>query len=207
MRKLITTSIVLLVTHMMFAQKWTPQEYQNWNQSNFRNCQLFHQKFNQHDPDYQLLNAALFYLTNDTRLKYRKPVLAYHAALEIAAYNHSYHMAESTFFSHENNIDARRRKTDDRGKLAGIVNPYIAENIVYFINSNSYSYLDIAIEALDIWMNSPGHRSNILAENGVQFGCGVYVKDNMVYGTQNFQWYEPIVMSAKQPVDQLPNTK
>ncbi len=183
---------------------WDYSFYDSVNHNNFRNFTIFKQKINPSQPDYALINAALFFLTNEIRTKNDIKPLDYHAALEIAAYNHSKEMVEKKFFSHTNSKTKKRRNTGDRARLAGINNPFIAENIAYNFISNGDTYLDIAEKLITQWMNSKGHRENILSENGLQLGCGVFIRNEYVYATQNFQWYYTII--EKQAEDKLPNT-
>ena len=58
------------------------------------------------------------------------------------------------------------------------------ENIAYIqgINSNS----DLATKFMDNWMNSSGHRANILSTNFRSIGIGVYKIGNTYYATQEF---------------------
>ena len=167
---------------------------------------MFDQVFNAEKPDYLLLDAAIFFLTNEERMKHHVRIMEYHKNLEIAAYNHSVHMAKRNFFDHSNSMEPGRKSPSDRGLLAGIENPHLAENIAYYPLFNRMSYLDIAEYAIDMWMNSPGHRSNILSDSGLQFGCGVYFSDDegYFYATQDFQWFENVVEAKQKPKDQLP---
>jgi len=200
--------LVFLVTYTVSAQyTWNTKDYSKWTHDTFRKYPHFHDTFSTDDPDYLLLNAAVFYLTNEQRVKYGIYPLPYHESLEIAAYNHSLKMATGNFFSHSNNLDNSRRSTSDRGKLAGISNPHLAENIAYnYVNSND-SYLDVAAKLIDQWMNSSGHRSNILSTKGKQMGAGTFYQDGRIYGTQNFQWFENIRLYSYSSEDHLPSPK
>lgn len=166
--------------------------------------QLFHQEFSKANPDYLLLDAAVFYLTNEQRSILGIPILPYHKLLEVAAYNHSMKMATTNFFSHENPVDASRASTEDRGHLAGVVNPKFAENIAYSYVSGGNTYLQVAAELVDLWMTSPGHRSNILSRNGKQMGAGTYYLNERIYGTQVFQWFSFLIERPAGGTDELP---
>jgi uncharacterized protein YkwD len=161
-------------------------------------------------------------VTNEERLKRQLPALAHHPALELAAQLHSRAMVEGRFFSHQNGRDAARRQPADRAKLAGIANPRIAENIAtsfamrYQAGRSVYprggrgrfsytpdgelieahSYLSLAEAVVTQWMQSPGHRANILSEKGLQLGCGVWFLWEGSWpkfiATQKFQWFEPV---------------
>lgn len=206
MKKLLVLS-VLLVSFISFGQdNWKLQNYSSWNYSNFRQNQLFNQLFSTSDPDYLLLDAAVYYLTNEERAKLDIPALPYHKLLEVAAYNHSMKMATTGFFSHRNPIDTSRAKTKDRGKLAGVSNPKFAENIAMNYIRDNATYLQVATTLIEQWMNSTGHRSNILSNKAKQMGAGTYYINGKIYGTQVFQWFY-FVDENFNGKDQLPKQK
>jgi hypothetical protein len=143
-------------------------------------------------------------MTNEERSKVGVDQMRYHKLLEVAAYNHSLKMATTGFFSHQNTVDATRYSKSDRGKLAGISNPSFAENIAYNFPGNGSTYLQVAEKLIVQWMNSSGHKENILSTNGRQMGCGAYYFEGKIYGTQVFQWFSDVIEDANGGVDQLP---
>ncbi|RPJ09302.1 MAG: CAP domain-containing protein [Spirochaetaceae bacterium] len=204
---------------------WKAEYYSTTSQENFRENPLFLEPINFNKIDYPRLHAAIYFVTNEIRVKNRLATLPHSPNLEIAAYNHSKRMAEKGFFSHQDSTDRQRYNPADRAKLAGITNPFIAENIAeafgiqytagksvfplsttgkfsYSYNGRPilpHTYLAFADEVLKMWMNSSGHRANILSKNNVQLGCGAYFyRDKKFYdmpmfkATQNFQWYSEI---------------
>ena len=169
MKNFLFLPILLLFVNISFGQSlWKVEDYEKWDHRNFRQNQSFNEPFSISNPDYLLLDAALFFITNEERSKVGIPPMRYHKFLEVAAYNHSLKMATTGFFSHYNSIDVSRKSTGDRGKLAGITNPYIAENIVYNYNclENGSTYMQVAALLIKQWMNSPGHKENILSKSG-----------------------------------------
>jgi uncharacterized protein YkwD len=89
-------------------------------------------------------------------------------------------MAGGTFFSHEN---PEGQGPKERAVQAGI-RPFrrIAENIAY-----NWGVEDPATFVIERWMNSPGHRENILGKQYKDSAIGVFVKPNgAVYITQEF---------------------
>ena len=201
---------LLLFVNISFGQSlWKLEDYEKWDHLNFRQNQSFNEPFSISNPDYLLLDAAMFFITNEERSKVGVPSMRYHKFLEVAAYNHSLKMATTDFFSHYNSIDASRYDPDDRGKLAGITNPYIAENIAYNYNflENGSTYMQVAALLIKQWMNSPGHKENILSKNGRQMGVGAYYIDNTIYGTQAFQWFFDVIEKPNGGKDQLPKQK
>ena len=186
---------------------WKIEDYEKWDHLNFRQNQSFNQPFSVSNPDYLLLDAAMFFITNEERSKVGVPPMRYHKFLEVAAYNHSLKMATTGFFSHYNSIDVYRKSTGDRGKLAGITNPHIAENIAYNFPKNGSTYMQVATLLIKQWMNSPGHKENILSKKGRQMGIGTYYIDNKIYGTQAFQWFDDIIENPSGGTDHLPKQK
>ena len=207
MNHLIKLILFILMVHFSFisvAQStWKIEDYSDWSHNNFRQNQIFNQPFSNSNPDYLLLDAALFYMTNEERTKVGVNPMQYHKLLEVAAYNHSLKMATTGFFSHQNSKDASRASTSDRGKLAGVSNPSFAENIASY-SPVSGSYMQVAAKLINQWMNSPGHKANILSTNGRQMGCGAFYYDGDIYGTQVFQWFSDVIEDIYRGIDQLP---
>ena len=198
----------MLIPNISFCQSlWKVEDYKKWDHRNFRQIQSFNEPFSISNPDYLLLDAALFFITNEERSKAGIPPMRYHKFLEVAAYNHSLKMATTGFFSHYNSNDVSRKSTGDRGKLAGITNPHIAENIAYNFPKNGSTYMQVAALVIKQWMNSPGHKENILSKSGRQMGVGAYYIDDKIYVTQAFQWFEDIIENPNGGTDQLPKQK
>lgn len=208
---------------------WQHGDYQTTTHKNFRSNQLFQQTIAFDQIDYPLLHAAIFFVTNEARVKNKRPPLAFALALERAAYHHSKRMAEQNFFGHEDPYDKRRKTAPQRAQLAGIKNPTLAENIAihfgiqYRANAPvfpvdrlkgtfsyapdgplipAHTYLSFAEAIVKQWMDSPGHRANILNREAVQLGCGAYFYYDRAFhnmpkfkATQNFQLYRNIAPS------------
>lgn len=71
--------------------------------------------------------------------------------------------------------------------LSHLYNSTVIEDGVPYYNWNSPQ--EIALRTVNGWMNSPGHRKNILAPHWRQEGIGVKIENspgNKVYITQNF---------------------
>jgi len=169
--------------------------------------------------DYPLLHAAVFYLTSKERQTLGLEPLAHHQALEAASFDHSMDMLEFGFFSHTSPV-AGKRTVPDRTGAAGFPSGYVGENIaqtfgiaydgergVYVPEQNGgyfsytyqgepippHTYLSAAQEVVTGWMNSPGHRANILRADYTHLGVGAaYFADARFsdiptfYFTQNF---------------------
>ncbi|OWZ82681.1 stalk domain-containing protein [Natranaerobius trueperi] len=175
---------------------WTLEHYNQYNASNFRNSNLLNESINYENIDYPRLNAAIFYATNEIRKEYNLSTVKHSKNLEIAAWNHSISMAKHDFFSHYNEHEDSRHSPEDRGRLAGIDNPSIAENLAQTTSRND-TYLSFADTVIDMWMGSEGHRQNMLSASPLQLGTGAYVSNNNQFGptiiaTQKFQWFNEI---------------
>lgn len=210
-------------------QKGHPDYYSRLDVYHFREDEFLNQPIDFENPDYPRLNAAVFFATNEQRLQRKLHLLTYSAQLEESASMHSADMFEKNFFGHVNPGNRKKRTPNDRASLTGILNPYLTENIatafglMYEQNKNvvvkgpgrfSYpgeqelipprTYLSVADALLKNWMNSEGHKRNILSGNALQLGCGTYMYldtgFNMMptfIATQNFQEYEKINTSIK----------
>jgi uncharacterized protein YkwD len=122
--------------------------------------------------------AEVLSLANGERAKAGCEPMKLNGKLNAAAQGHSEDMATQNYFSH-NSQDGR--SPFDRMKAAGYSFSAAAENIAAGSTT--------AAGAMDQWMNSAGHKANILnctyVELGVGFAKGVNA-DYAGYWTQNF---------------------
>lgn len=116
-------------------------------------------------------------LVNSTRLNRNLSRLNYSYMATISARKHSEDMRDKGYFDHTN----KEGKTPfDRMKNEGIIYTSAAENIAAGQTS--------AIFAHEAWMNSSGHRKNILGDYN-NIGVGVsFGGDYKIYYTQNFYY-------------------
>jgi uncharacterized protein YkwD len=152
---------------------WKKLSYEKYNHVNFSKQEEINQTINLDKIDYPLLHAAIFFLTNKARAKRKKQIISWNKNLEIAAFNHSKMMADLKFFSHSSKIK-KRKESKDRTKIADITNPFIAENIAKTAVNSQDTYLSLSKKIVSQWMNSPGHNSNILSEEALELGVGVF---------------------------------
>jgi uncharacterized protein YkwD len=147
-----------------------------------------------------LLEAALFHETNRRRTAEKLPAFKHGNALQLIARRHSEEMAKLQFFNHLSpNLD--NRTLSDRLRKVGLVNVTAGENIAvlpakemgsgtYIVQRNDdgsetlidartrqrisyYTYAELAKAALDQWMQSPAHRSNVVDKRFVYLGTGI----------------------------------
>ena len=204
--------------------KWKTSDYSKVTVNNFRKNKLFIETIDFENIDFARLNAAIFYVTNEVRKKKKLTILEYSPYLEKSSTIHSEDMVNYSFFSHFNPEVKEHKDPNERGKVAGITNPLIAENIIEgygleYVSGKSvyprgpgkfsytpdgpfikvHTYLSFAEEVVDNWMNSKGHRKNILSTDNLQLGCGTAYFVNGEFNdmpafmaTQNFQQFKKV---------------
>ena len=134
------------------------------------------------------VEELIFVKCNEKRQKYGLPKYRYDTNLANLARYHSSNMAKYNFFSH---TDHQRRSPQKRmlrfyPQILGAVGENIAKNF-------GLSAEEIAENLVESWMNSPGHRANILSKDYFVVGNGVVAKSDRAkanidsyYATQNF---------------------
>ena len=157
------------------------------------------------DIDTHQLEDRTHQLINAERIKYGLSPLEHIEKIRLIARSHSEDMAQRGYFSHDT---LEGLDPTDRGKNAGYdcrkdYGSYfsfgLAENIYQgglislttFINGVAYhdwfTLEEIAAGTVEGWMNSAGHRENILDASYDRTGIGVAIADDgKVYFTQNF---------------------
>ncbi|MBC6367842.1 CAP domain-containing protein [Algoriphagus sp. AK58] len=168
----------------------------------FFKSQSLHQAIDFKKVDYSLLQAAIFFFTNEERIKAGLPSLRHSKESQLAANGHAQDMVSHNFFSHTSPIRFRRTLRD-RLNRQGTNPKYIGENIIslhgiqyqegkkigkptvpgefnYLQTSRKesippHTYYSFAQKVVQLWMNSPGHRQNILNPLFTHLGCGAQV--------------------------------
>jgi len=155
--------------------------------------------------DIYSLEKEIHNLVNQERRNTGLGTLAFDEKLAEIARSHSLNMAKNSFFSH---YDQNGRDPTDRASSVGYscykdygayYTEGIAENIfqnnlydsvtyIYGIPSYDWnSQSEIAQSTVEGWMNSPGHRENILTAAYDKEGIGVAISsDDRVYITEDF---------------------
>jgi uncharacterized protein YkwD len=112
------------------------------------------------------------------------PILAPDPDLTQIAQTRSQNMADGAAFAHEDGeghfiaADLVRTRFGPYG--------FIGENIMEMGSTAAFSAEAFAKAAVDGWMNSPGHRKNILDPDYNQSGIGVAIRGGKAYATQVF---------------------
>jgi uncharacterized protein YkwD len=146
------------------------------------------------------LEHEIYRFTNQERVTHGLHELDYDKGLERVARNHSKDMAINTFFAHQN-LDgesptdrAKRMDIQTKKTIGDTIYTGIGENI-YKIPTGQltdgryvdHTVEDIAENIMTGWMNSKGHRENILSEKYNKIGVGVAYDGKYYYATQNFR--------------------
>ena len=151
--------------------------------------------------DHSLLQAAIFHATNDERKVRGLPAFIFSKEAEAAASFHAKDMVKLKFYSHTSPVKSRKTLLDrlsaqginphyfgeNIGKTFGIqyeegqkiIKPKIPGEFRYWENPQAGpipppTYVSFARKIVKLWMDSPGHRQNILNKHFTHLGCGTF---------------------------------
>lgn len=164
----------------------------------FRNLPAAKQNIDFKNIDYDLLAAAVFHETNRRRAQHDLPALTYNSKVRTAARFQAEGIRRLEKIGHLH-PDENKKHLEDRLKVAGLSGKMRAENVAlvfgviyepgtpYYTRKNDgeeiysiqpdgppiqpHSYQSFAVNLLDAWMASPGHRKNILNAQVTELGC------------------------------------
>jgi len=161
--------------------------------------------------DAETVARQIWEKTNIERARAGLGQLSWNPQLAVAANGHSSDMAQRQYFSHKSKGLFKKTDLKDRTTAAGYTGGMIAENIAMLptfrnqrfhystgrdgrqltqVETDGNTYEQLTDWAMEQWMNSPGHRQNILHPGLNSLGVGVALgsKDGVpyVYLTQNF---------------------
>lgn len=120
-------------------------------------------------PDVPTVESAIIQYTNAYRKKNSLPEVSPDAKLTAAARSYAAYLAKSGKFSHT----ADGRSSGDRVKAAGYAWCTASENLASHLDSRGFEARALAEKAVQGWINSPGHRENMVAPFVTQIGVGV----------------------------------
>lgn len=146
------------------------------------------------------VEKAILKYTNAERRKNGLRELSLDTGLIAVAREHSLDMANNKYFSHDNsrgenpNARALRHRYNIRKELgSGRQREGIGENIGQMATGNINGIGHVSAEAdsiakaqVEAWMNSEGHRKNILDSSYAKLGVGVAKEGIKYISTQNF---------------------
>lgn len=127
------------------------------------------------------VEQLIYQKVNEERKKVNMPQLSYNSTMQDYARIKSKDMGDNNYFSHEDlsgNLITSTMQND------GVFYNAWGENIAYIGGIDDINIL--AEQFMTNWMNSKGHRENILSTNYNSIGIGVYKVNNKVYATQEF---------------------
>lgn len=206
MRRLMVFGFTLIF-HLAAGQTWTKDSYFKYDEVTFYRIEALYEQINFSKPDAALLQAAIFYVTNEERKKAKLPKFKYSPKIEAVAAGHAADMVKYGFYSHTSKIRIKRT-VQDRFHLEGLNPKFYGENIcstyglqyengrkvnppypagvfTYAFTATKetippHTYISFAKEVVKLWMNSPGHRQNILNPSFQSLGCGasLYLEKN-----------------------------
>ncbi|MBE9179148.1 CAP domain-containing protein [Oculatella sp. LEGE 06141] len=115
---------------------------------------------------------------NEIRQQEGLDPLQYNAELAAVARSYSQRMAEEDFFAH---VSPDGSTPAERVEAAGLLYWIVGENL--FTSTNAPEPAPLAVQG---WLDSPGHRENILRSVFSETGIGVWQDGNTYYFTQLF---------------------
>jgi uncharacterized protein YkwD len=135
--------------------------------------------------DLDPIRALALALVNQSRKEHNLPPLALEAKLNKAAQGHASDMLKRNFYSH---TSPEGTTIGGRYKQAGGSNWLLtAENIAQCPKCAPPATEVYLKQLQEGWMNSPGHRKNILHQGVTEFGFGIAVDARGgLYAVQNF---------------------
>lgn len=128
------------------------------------------------------LASDILRLTNDVRRQHGLAPVGLQPALQNAAIGHSAEMLALNYFSHTSPTPGRTSPVD-RVREAGASPMRVSENLFY---CEGYPVDALAPVVIDSWLQSPGHRANLLDPQVTHMGLGVVEKNGTVSITQVF---------------------
>ncbi|MGL4570651.1 MAG: CAP domain-containing protein [Clostridium sp.] len=127
------------------------------------------------------VESKIFEKVNAERAKAGVPKLSYNNTMQKYARIKSQDMGDRNYFDH---TDPNGNLITAKMKADGVSYRAWGENIAYIGGVSDADAL--ANQFMTNWMNSPGHRQNILSTNFTGIGVGVYKSGDRVYATQEF---------------------
>ncbi|MBI5831820.1 MAG: CAP domain-containing protein [Armatimonadetes bacterium] len=134
------------------------------------------------------VEQSILELINGHRAKAKLKPLEVVDQLRTAARQHSAEMLREQYFAHES-PHAGWKNPADRAYRAGYWEAYVGENVIIYTSTadaDLSKLAEVMVNGANGWMNSPGHRANILSTDYTETGIGVSVSGGKAYGTQVF---------------------
>lgn len=120
-------------------------------------------------PDVAKVETAIVEMTNAFRADHKLATVAVEPRLTRAARAYAQFLASRGLFSHT----ADGRQPHQRVEAAGYTYCETAENLALHQDSRGFEAPNLARKAVEGWMNSPGHRRNLLNDGVTEIGVAV----------------------------------
>jgi hypothetical protein len=120
-------------------------------------------------PDLPKVEAAIIEMTNTARSEQLLGAVTVSPQLTAAARAYAAVLARTKIFSHEADGTTMSARIDKSGYKACTA----AENLALHQSSRGFETRELAISAMEGWLNSPGHRKNIMTSEVTETGVAV----------------------------------
>jgi len=208
--------ILLIISLLLVPKSWDETDYETHTADSFFALKEVQNFINPKELNVELLEAAIFYASNEVRAEQKLPLYDFDPRLQKAARFHSNNMMKYEFVGHTFRKKREYRDPYDRivafngSDFKGVAENVARVNVLILGKNGQFSisskgkltdengkplvartYAQLAHHVLKEWMNSPGHRKNLL-DNYNYLGCGVsaidYTDEGLpqLYLTQNF---------------------
>ncbi len=127
-------------------------------------------------PDVATVESAIVEMTNAFRAENKLAAVKTSTALTAIARAYAKYLAKSGQFSHT----ADGRGAGDRISAGKYDWCQIGENLALNSDSRGFKSRDLAKKAVEGWINSPGHRSNMVSASVTEIGVGVVASSDKV---------------------------
>lgn len=190
--------VFLLLIYLGSAFQPKPLDYHELTTKEFVRLVALQQPVNVYEPDYKLLDATIFHLTNQERMNRGLKPLSYAVGLHLSAQNFAKDMIQMDFYGHNHPYSPALATLNERVGFHTWEFPRKSENIGQYQvidtpeqyccrrkRDGSFEYMDcdskhlfypytyekFAQYAVDEWLNSPPHRRAMLDSTFTHMGC------------------------------------
>ena len=120
-------------------------------------------------PDIPAVEIQIVEMTNRVRAGEKLGPVKPNAQLTAAARAYAAFLAKNDTFSHT----ADGHEAGDRITAAGYQWCQVGENLALNQNSNGFTAIGLATKSVEGWLNSPGHRENLMQPHVTEIGVGI----------------------------------
>jgi len=120
-------------------------------------------------PDLPAVTAAIVEITNAKRVEAKLARVTVSRELTIAAKTYADVLARTNVFSHTADGTTMSARIEKSGYQACTA----AENLAMHQSSRGFATRELAVSAMEGWLNSPGHAKNILMSEATEIGVAI----------------------------------